>query len=337
MKKLSFILILTIILSACGTDNLEESSFDVEVNCSSTEAGTEEALEERVSLFEGDTYEPLKEKLNEDVLVSKENLEEELATAVYSTCINEEESYNDSYDKLYFSMLEYFYAFMISEKEESLTIEEINYKGRSFNDYALNIVLDDGRQANVFRFDPLTYSGDVLQRLDEEAVIGSLEELYASAIKEEFIDRAFSGLENPLNAAFHNIPDILEEKDLEEWEPDLDKNAEASDFWHLYAIIIDGDIKEQNLLSEKENWRDIKLYPSWRTYQMIERLEEVHAISPDIPYPEGALENEEWFKATDYMSENMEETVKDNKLDEDLYEIYQYIHTGEGYLSDLEL
>ncbi|WP_080875314.1 hypothetical protein [Oceanobacillus timonensis] len=337
MKKILFLLMLTIILSACRTDNIEESALDLETNCSSLETDIEEELEKRVSLFKGDTYEPLKEKLNEDVLTSKENLEEELATVAYSTCIDVEESSIESYDKVYFSMLEYFHTYMMSNNKEALTIEEINHKGRAFTDYAINIVLDDGRQADIFRFDPFTYSGDVLSKLDDETVMESSEELYASEMKTDFIDRIFSGLENPLNAAFYNIPNILEEKDLEKWEPDLDKNADASKFWHLHAIIIDGDIKEQNLLSKKENWRDTKIYPSYRTYNMIERLEDVHDISSDIPYPKEALENEEWFKATDYMLENMEKTVKDGQFDEDLFDIYQYIHVGEGYLGELKL
>ncbi|TES50180.1 hypothetical protein E2L07_16640 [Halalkalibacterium halodurans] len=86
---------------------------------------------------------------------------------------------------------------------------------------------------------------------------------------------------------------------------------------------IAGELKANLLISERPKWYEnragAEIYPSVATHDIVGRWREAHSINPDIPYPEQAIIQQDWYEISEFLANHVDDFDKINP------ELYVYI------------
>jgi len=335
VKKILIILFSIIVLSPFAIidkqDVIKNNDVQSQADCTQITEELETELQEIALLF--DDINQLKDHLNNDILRSKDQVEQEVKKVKHLTCLNYEDDENRTEEKLkiYGTMLEYYQE--LFKNEEELIVEEINYEiPETFHMLSLTVVLNDQRKLDIeyyIGFDA-SFTKSRYDWMQEEEILEEISKPM-NIVKHEIIDQLYLFFINPLQQAFEDgIPSYYEGKNDLEWEIKISDIKLGSSYFDLEFLLADGDVEPRKVLKNEKRFRKVDVFPTKFTKEPLERWEEVHLINSDIPYPETLIQEENWLGVADFFSNQFSKM-----LDIDM-DIPEYIGSGNTYDRDVE-
>lgn len=176
----------------------------------------------------------------------------------------------------------------------------------------------DGR-ADVSRVTYLV-GGNILSQSKEDET-NELQKKY-NDYTENFIKKELVKVQSPIksDSALGKVIGLVNlGKKYNDGKEDLERRLT-----YAKAERIAGDIKANLLITERPKWyenrADAKIYPSPSTHDLVNRWEEVHSINPNIPYPEQAIVQQDWYEISGFLKNHENEFLKIHK------DLYMYIY-----------
>lgn len=319
MKRLVLLLPVFVIITACSIGKPKEIADTEEIlpkmDCDKLADETQKTLHNIADFLHKDSIDQLKKRLNSGVLESRKSLKEEMDLVRLHSCtdVKFDDKVTGQRMETYLRLLEYEYTMMQDKKEmkmEHLTFSESNFPFL----YKLRAELADGKQAAItFYLGPDAY-GDYLadNRSKPEESLDNTPSPSMSVTAD--VLKWTTHILDPVNSAASQLKDYYQGKEEREWGKEYnDAMVLVGRFEMEFARIEGGD---DTILYDSKR-KKVKLYPTDATYDIFDRLKEVHNINPEIPYPEGMIRQEEWKELGDYLSE-VPLTI----------ELYQYVFSG---------
>lgn len=342
MLKRVLLIAFCLTVASCDPEEremVERENMLNEVTCGEiTDEMKQDIFEIYNHINEGKTEE-LKNRLNERVLTSKDELENEMITVHHHTCFNLEDaeddnSFSEEKMEMYLLMLEYYYSIM--ENEPEMWVNQVTFEiPDDYFIFRLTADMENGNHAAVEFFPGSMANATYLHR--ENDLLRELLEIAPSDaavfVKNELADRSLHALADPVTGAFNRISGYFEGRAEHGWEKEIAKSRAAAGLFDLQFAIIKGD---GDAFWYDEELRKVELYPSRNTYFILERWENVSTLITDFPYPEELVRAEEWLELSAFYYENTSD------ID---VELMDYISAGlpsrfdtfEEFIDDLEL
>lgn len=324
-----FVVIMCTILTACSHEKTEDVIYhhdgDQRQDCSQMTPEFEDELKDISLRFEDANL--LINDLNQEVLTSTDQVEEELEKVNYLNCLQvgvspyDEEARPAQLLQLYFTMLEYFHA--VLKEDEDIQVKNIIFNDDSKHGYfTLKTVLKDQRELNIkYYIGSMAHSRHFEDQLglDQEESDGI--DQFVHAIKTNVIDQLYLFFKNPVQDTLDTvIPSYYEDKNDLDWEDRVGNIGLSSSYFRMEIFIADGELKPRRMLENETRWRKVDVFPTSSTWEPLERWEEMHLINPDIAYPEEFIQNENWLGVAEFFEEHRADFLEiDSDIPEYIY------------------
>ncbi|PXW90142.1 WXG superfamily protein probably secreted by type VII secretion system [Pseudogracilibacillus auburnensis] len=295
-----------------------------------------EEIEDIATFITGENIDKLKERLNAKVVITKDTLEEEMTNIqayLYLGNARPSQSYlnNDTRAKLktYLILLHHYYTTM--ENNIIVTVDKLEYKKNredipshylfsALQTAKYNIdedVMDKQRfrewvfdsenyTVNNYSLSEITYyvgtdaaSDRINQPLNE---IKDQQATYTSDfLTKKFIGNVFSKVMSTLKAG--DAVDIV--KSASEYgsvKSELDQKIAVEKILLASSRLnLEFTLSKSHSVPSAGETLDMQLYPTDKTYEMIERWKEVFSSNREIPYLNKLIQTDDWFKIADYL------------------------------------
>lgn len=316
MKKIMPFIFLLLIVVPCK--NVKAAPL-VEnfIDCRALDEKMEAELNEIALFFQTGEMKLLSKRLNDELLLSPDRLQKELEMLESYTCLERENVEEGAKQKLeiYVSMLNYFQKMF--EQEEMSKINELSLEITGVDYlYQLTATFDDRKELEITYFTgtmaAVKFYEIRMEKLEDANENNMLRWLVF--VETNIVDPLGSlVLENPVIRAMQYFKQQEQQKVDENWKSELQSGLTASSVLKMEFAIVEGD---------ENQYRNVDLYPTTYTYQLLDRWKEVYEINPDIPYPEKDIQNENWIEIGDFLLGSQLE------MEEYGHELNRYIFDG---------
>lgn len=313
-------------------------------------------IEEIASFINEKDIDKLKERLNEVVIVSKDDLEEEMTMIqayIYlgDKSPNELDIERDNKQKLeaYLNILQSYYIALNKWDNPVAQIHELNYKenpeGLSGH-YLQTVILTDEYRSNMREkmskeeFRDFTFNSDTYYDPDVSIAINldNTEVTYYSKADASNLEN-FLQTEGLIKKKANYTFDFILNYSIGKVIGLLGKQASSSKV--VYDYLAGKEQLEEQITVEQAKdtasllgmefsilnnettkgssyGTEVKLYPTETTFQALERWKEVYKDDPNIPYPEKYIELQDWYKIAEFLYQHNAE------IDDDIYDYIKY-------------
>ncbi|MBP1970601.1 hypothetical protein J2Z83_002737 [Virgibacillus natechei] len=307
-------------------------------------AGREDELQEITKSISEDKIDELKERLNNKVITSKEKLEEEMVM-IYAYLymgdkgvegIDVERDDRAKFDA-YLILLNNYHSAM--DDNVVAEVDMLNYEkdpndiSGHFFETALQTAEFDPASREVmseeefrdYKFDPnnpivktfdlteVTYyssasSTALYQHLANEGLAEKEANYTSNFITEEVINRIIS----EVGKGADSIQTWIE---FQSGKQELEEAITIGDSQKAAAFLgMEFSISQNRSVPGLQHGTDVQLYPTETTYAIVDRWQTVHEINSSIPYPKNHIASQNWYKVSDFLSDNNTQ-IDDDILD----------------------
>lgn len=294
------------------------------------DTGRESELNEIVNYMNEDHVDQLKDRLNDQVVVSREGLEEEIVMVqaylfLAENTYGEIDIVRDDKAKLeaYLILLNDYHATL--QGDTIGQVDMLNYvenpnniSGHYFETALETAVYDDSMRqylteeqfrenyigenswtVRTFELSEVTYyssasASGLKQYLQNENLENELANYTSNFIEKQVVNKIISEVGK-------GAPIVKKWIDYSEGERELERDVTIGDS-QAAADLFDMEF------SMSESWSvpgppselEVQLYPTGSTYDILARWQEVHEINPEIPIPMDEIESEDWYGIADF-------------------------------------
>lgn len=301
MKKIVWLMICLLLLVACSkeeTVQLDSQDIEQPADCAALDGKSEKDLKTLSNMLKGEKADKLKDRLNRQVLISKDAVKKEIGLARRHTCYNDDRRDDPLkwHLRMYALMLEYDYALM--QSEDKLMVDRIEFKKMKDNlEYRLISILEDGKEINVAYLAAETdvlrsyiFNEDNSVRLSEPP---SVLPFQSELERKDIFKRTLSLLIDPVTRVSKELANGQYMQNAQERIRLITKEFPAAIYLNLEIATI--EVNSNHFLYGDENkLKKIALYPTWETDEIFKRLKEAHRLNPEIPYPEALVAKQDW-------------------------------------------
>lgn len=306
-----------------------------------------------------DGIDKLKERLNEKVVISKDALEDEMAIVQAYLYLGDKipsETHldNETRAKLgaYLVLLKNYHSAM--EGDTVIIVDKLKYEKNHEDvpghyifsalqtaDYNVDKDIMDKERFREWIFDPDNFTVDNFSLSEITYYTGTnaaanhisqqmydLEDKLANYtpnfVAKKVYDKVISQAANALKIG--EVVNIA--KTAAEYQSGKDKLEREIKVGDAQKAAIKLDLeytisKNRSIPSSGEQL-DIQLYPKDKTFEILDRWQEVHRINPEIPYPEDPIQSQDWYETSEILREveleygmDLTDYIVDGTLSED--------------------
>jgi|GEM_PF-3640836 len=296
MRKIIWLLICLLLLVACSKEETAQlNSQDIEqpADCAALDGKTEKDLQTLSNMLKEEKADKLKDRLNRQVLISKEAVKKEIGLARAYACYNDDrrnKRFIQRHLRMYALMLQYHYA--LTQDEDKLMVDRIVFqKDKGNGDYRLTTELEDGKKIMVAYYENTRawYFADYGQP-EQPSILPFKPDLQ----EKDILKRTLSLLVDPVTRASKELAISQEEEHAEERDQLERKMLPAAGDLGMEIAMIEVD-SNHFLFGNENKLKKIELYRTWKTDEILKRLKEAHRLNPEIPYPEALVAKQDWL------------------------------------------
>jgi len=296
MKKIVWLMICLLLLVACSkeeTAQLDSQDIEQPADCAALNGKTEKDLQTLSNMLKEEKADKLKDRLNRQVLISKDSVKKEIGLARAYACYHDDRGDDPVkwYLRMYALMREYDYARM--QDEDKLMVNRIVFQKDKGNwDYRLTTELEDGKKIMVAYYENTRawYFADYGQP-EQPSILPFKPDLE----EKDILKRTLSLLVDPVTRASKELAISQEEQNAEERDQLERKMLPAAGDLGMEIAMIEVD-SNHFLFGHENKLKKIELYPTWKTDDIFKRLKEAHRLNPEIPYPEALVAKQDWLE-----------------------------------------
>jgi len=305
-------------------------------------AGSENEINEVVSFINEDNIEQLQDRLNNQVVVSNEGLEEEMVMVqaylfLADHTYGEIEIPREDESKLRA------YSIMLQDYHHALqgdtigNVDMLNYvenpndiSGHYFETALETAEYDDSMKQfmteevfreeymgenskvlRIFELSEVTYyssaaASDLRTMLENEGLTDELANYTSNFIGKQVVNKIISEVGRGAPIVQNWIEYSEGRRELEK-DVTIGESQEVAGLLGMEFVISDG-----RSVPGRPQDTEVQLYPTGATYDMLERWKEVHELNPDFRTPTDEIESEDWYGITNYFRDH--ELEFDNDL-----------------------
>lgn len=322
-KYVLYVLIICFIpTTVLAADNKEEPDPHPVLNCEHVNEEVKDYLTELLTLFQADDADKIKQRINQ-LMQSEEDIQTEKIMVSLASCytrIDDDTELKGMFE-LYASFLTYVekaQAKKQNEQVESFTIKQDELKSL----YQLDAVFTESEDSlhidHFYSWDAYSNSlqVDIEKHAKEKREMEENELGFIESIVSGISNQSYQFFQNPIEKVLAITDERGKEKIEQQHESYKDEARQPSGKYRFAVSMIgvNTGTKSQEFMTE--------YYPTHNTYGILERLENVHDVLPEIEYPRELVEQQKWMELISELNRIEGETGID------YHEVWNYINIG---------